>query len=82
MIEIRYEKENNCAGAYDGDKKVGICRYKALPDKWIIDHTATDPEYGGQGIARKLVECVAQNAQLEHVELGATCWYAKKMLNL
>ena len=82
MITIKYEKENDCARAYDGDKAIGICQYEVLPGKWIIDHTSTDPEYGGQGIARKLVECVADNAQHEQVELGATCWYAKKVLGV
>ena len=80
MITIKYEKENNCAAAYDGEKQVGVCQYNAMPDKWIINHTFTDPEYGGQGIARKMVDCVAEQAELAMVKLEATCWYAKKVL--
>ena len=82
MIEIKYEKENNRAAAYDSGKRVGVCHYEDMPGKWIIDHTATDPEYGGQGIARKMVDCVTKQAQLAGVELGATCWYAKKVLGV
>ena len=82
MIEIRYEKEQNCASAVEDGKQIGICQYDVSPGKWVIFHTFTDPEYGGQGIARKMVECVAEQAVLAGVELGATCWYAKKVLHI
>lgn len=82
MIEIRYEQEKNRSAAYDGEKQVGVCQYEVLQDKWVIFHTHTDPEYGGQGIARKLVECVAEQAMQSGVQLGATCWYAKKVLDI
>ena len=36
--------------------------------------------YGGQGIARKMVECVKEAAEAAQVTLEATCWYAKKVL--
>ena len=81
MILIKYEKENNCAAAYDGVKQVGVCQYRAMPDRWVIIHTFTDPEYGGQGIARKMVERVIEQAEMAEVQLEATCWYAKKVLD-
>ena len=81
MITIKYEKENNCVAAYDCERQVGVCQYSAMPDKWVINHTFTDPEYSGQGIARKMVDCVAQQADQAAVKLEATCWYAKKVLN-
>ena len=55
MIEIRFEQEQNQAAAYDGERNVGVCQYQALPERWIINHTFTEPEYGGQGIARNMV---------------------------
>ena len=81
MITIKFEKENNCVAAYDGEKQVGVCQYMELPGKWVINHTYTDPAYGGQGIARKMVECVEEQAGIESVKLEATCWYAKKVLD-
>jgi len=81
MIEIRFEQENNQAAAYDGDRNVGVCQFQALPDRWIINHTFTEPEYGGQGIARNMVECVKEQAERKQVRLEATCWYAKKVLS-
>ena len=82
MVEIRFEESNNCAAAYDGNTQVGICQYKASSGKWVIYHTFTEPEYTGRGIARKMVECISGKAKEIHVELGATCWYAKKILNI
>ena len=32
-------------------------------------------------IAKKLVECVIENAQKQNKKLVADCWYAKKVLN-
>ena len=81
MIEIRFEQEHNQAAAYDGERNVGVCQYQALPDRWIINHTFTEPEYGGQGIARNMVECVKKQAAQRQVRLEATCWYAKKVLS-
>ncbi len=81
MIEIRFEQEQNQAAAYDGDRNVGVCQFQALPDRWIINHTFTEPEYGGQGIARNMVECVKEQAAQRQVRLEATCWYAKKVLS-
>ena len=82
MIDIRFEQENNQAAAYDGGKQIGVCQYQVLPDRWIINHTYTDPEYAGQGIARKMVECVEKQAELAQIKLEATCWYAKKVLHI
>ena len=82
MIDLKYEPENNCVSAYDAGKRIGVCQYEVSPDQWVIYHTFTDPEYGGQGIARQMVELVAEQARKAEVQLGATCWYAKKVLNI
>ena len=81
MINVKYEPEKNCVSAYDDGKQIGVCQYEVQPDQWIIFHTFTDPEYGGQGIARKMVELVAEQARDANVQLGATCWYAQKVLS-
>ncbi len=43
-------------------------------------HTGTDPEYGGQGIAARLVGCVAEAAEKEGVSIDPVCSYAAKWL--
>ena len=42
--------------------------------------TSKKKENEGQGIARKLVECIIENAQKHDKELRAECSYAKKVI--
>ncbi len=66
--------------AYDGDKEVGECNYKATENGWTIYHTGVNPDYQGKGIAKRLVYKVIEEAERNCVELQATCSYAKKVL--
>ena len=78
MIEIKFE--NNMAAAYDEDKKIGECIYLDLGEQWNITHTKVDSSYQGQGIARKLVDCVIENAKIYNIKVVADCSYANKVL--
>ena len=80
MIEIIFEKENNRAVAYDNTIQVGECDFLENQDYWNITHTEINGNYQGQGIARKLVECIIENAKKENKKLIAECSYAKKIL--
>lgn len=46
----------------------------------VVDHTFTDTSLRGRGIARKLVERVADYAREKGLKLRATCPYARKVL--
>lgn len=80
MIEIIFEKENNRAVAYDNTILVGECDFLGTENYWNIIHTEVNNAYQGQGIARKLVECIIENAKKENKKLIAECSYAKKIL--
>ncbi len=80
MIEIIFEKEKNRAVAYDNTIPIGECDFLENQDYWNITHTEVNNEYQGQGIARKLVECIIENAKKENKKLIAECSYAKKIL--
>ena len=82
MVKIKYEPQEHCAAAYDGNRQVGVCQYEVHDNSWCIFHTYTDSSYGGQGIARKMVDLIASEAEASGTELNATCWYAKKILGL
>lgn len=45
-----------------------------------INHTIVDKEYGGQGIAGKLVDEVVNYARENNLKISSTCWYASKRL--
>ena len=80
MIEIKYEKESNRAVAFIDNVEVGECVYEVGDNVWNIIHTEVDSTYRGQGIAKKLVECIIENAKKENKKLIASCSYAKIVL--
>ena len=80
MIEIKFEKENNKSVAYDNNTKIGECVFIEDGEYWNIVHTEVSHLYQGQGIARKLVEKVIENAKIYDKTVVADCSYAKKIL--
>jgi predicted GNAT family acetyltransferase len=82
MIRIAFERENRRSAAYDGEAVIGVCEFEEENWVWTITHTRVQPEYGGRGIARQLVESVRDHAAEEKAELQSTCSYATKVLGL
>ena len=80
MIEIKFEKEQKQSTAYDDNKKIGQCNYIEEENSWNIVHTEVNNSYQGQGIARRLVESIIENAQKYNKNLIANCSYAKKLI--
>ena len=78
MIKINFEE--NKSVAYDDNKQVGECDFIEKGDTWNIIHTEVNDTYQGQGIARKLVECVIENAKKSKKRIKADCSYAKRVL--
>ena len=64
MIEILIE--NNRSIAKDGEKLIGECDYKINGDIWSFYHTFVDPSYGGQGIAKRLLDCALEEAKKDN----------------
>ena len=80
MIEIKFDLNNNKSIAYDENIQIGECDYIESQESWNIIHTEVDKSYQGQGIARKLVEIIIENAKKHNKELIAECSYAKKLI--
>lgn len=80
MIEIKFEKVNNKSVAYDNDMKIGECDFIEVEECWNIIHTEVSDLYQGQGIARRLVESIIENAKKCNKKLIAECSYAKKVI--
>lgn len=66
--------------AYDGEKQVGECDYHISSSGWEIYHTEVDPEYGGKGIAKRLVYKIIEAAERAGAAIIPTCSYAAKVL--
>ena len=80
MVEIKFEKENNKSVAYDNKTEIGECVFIEDGEYWNIVHTEVSSLYQGQGIARKLVEKVIENAKLYDRKIIADCSYAKRII--
>ena len=80
MVEIKFVKEENRAVAYDNEVEIGECEFIEEEDVWNIVHTGVDSKYQGQGIARRLVECIIENAKSNSKTLVADCSYARKVI--
>ena len=81
MIQIKFDKDNNKSIVYDNNAKIGECDFIETEETWNIVHTEVSNLYQGQGIARKLVENIIENAKKYNKKLIADCSYAKKVID-
>ena len=79
MIEVFYEEKNCRSAAYDGEKLVGECDCEENGKIWTAFHTEVDPAYGGQGIAGRLVACVAGAARERGAKIVPQCSYVRRL---
>ena len=80
MTRIEFDIKNNKSIAYDENHIIGVCEYIVQEDAWNIVHTEVDKNYQGQGIARRLVECIVEEANKNRKKLIADCSYAAKII--
>lgn len=80
MIDIKFIKKENRAVAYDNETEIGECKFIESAGTWNIIHTGVNSKYQGQGIARRLVECIIEDSKKHSKNLIAECSYAKKLI--
>ncbi len=78
-INILFEETNNRSVATHEGAEIGESTFSPSEKFWIIDHTYVDEAYGGQGVAKRLVEEIIEQARKEEKKLTATCPYALKL---
>lgn len=81
---VRIEHENNEKNGrfliFEDDKQAGEMTYTwAGKDKFIIDHTFVDSEFGGRGLAKKLVLEAIAYARSNEIKIIPLCPYAKSV---
>ena len=79
-IDVVMEQERCRSAAYKDETLIGECEYRESEGAWCIYHTGVDPDYGGKGIARRLVYKVLEAAEKSGMMVTATCSYAVKVL--
>lgn len=79
---IQCEKKGNSFVALDeNQKEAGNITWFALKDNVIdVDHTYVDDAYRGQGIAKKLLQCVIEMVKADGLTIIPSCSYAAKVL--
>lgn len=81
MIKIEFNIKEKKASAYDNNTEIGICEFLEKNDTWNIIHTYVSRDYQGQGLAKKLVNKVIEEAKINNKILVADCSYAKKVID-
>ena len=66
--------------ALNNDDIIGYCQYKEESNIWSITHTVVKQEFGGRGIAKRLVLAVIEEARKQNKKINPICSYAKKMM--
>ncbi len=79
-VAVAFEEAANRSAAYKEGELIGVCEFSVSEQIWIIDHTGVRPAYGGQGIARRLVEKVIEEARARQIKILPLCSYASKMM--
>ena len=79
-ISIVFEENLNRSVAYKDGNLIGECEFDVCENKWNIVHTGVRPAFEGQGIARKLLNKVVEQARLKNMKIVPICSYAKKVM--
>jgi len=79
-VRIAFEEEACRSAAYRDDVQIGECEFLVSGNLWTLTHTGVRPGFEGQGIARKLVEKVIEEARRRGAVIAPVCSYARKMM--
>ncbi len=80
-VVVKLDSANSRSIAVDKDGKIiGECDYKENDDAITIYHTEVDPKFSGNGIAKRLVYKIFEEADRECKKIVPSCSYAARML--
>ena len=79
-VMVSFDVGNNRSIACIGDRQIGECDFDVTAEGWCIYHTEVDDEYGGKGIAKRLVYAILEQGDRKGVAVKATCSYARKVI--
>ncbi len=66
----------------DDEVQAGLMTYSwAGADKFIIDHTEVNPDFGGQGVGKKMVMEAVDFARNNNLKIIPLCPFAKSVFD-
>ena len=80
QVTVVFEESSRRSAAYKDGKLIGECEFFQSDSTWSIVHTGVRPGNEGQGIARRLVEKIIEEARARQVKINPLCSYAKKLM--
>ena len=80
MEEVKIEFKENKSVALLENNEIGICEFKVTDEGWVIFHTEVDQNYKGQGIAKRLLDAIVNEARNKKIKIIPECSYAKKVM--
>lgn len=81
MEEVKIEFKDNKSVALLANNEIGVCEFKDSDEGWVIFHTEVNPNYKGQGIAKRLLDAIVNEARNRKIKIIPECSYAKKVMN-
>ena len=81
MEEVKIEFKGNKSVALLWNNEIGVCEFKDSDEGWVIFHTEVNPNYKGQGIAKRLLDAIVNEARNRKIKIIPECSYAKKVMN-
>ena len=79
-IIINFNQRESRSIALNEGNIIVYCQYKEENNIWSITHTVVKQEFGGRGIAKRLVLAVIEEARKQNKKINPICSYAKKMM--
>lgn len=79
-IIVNFNQRESRSIALNEGNIIGYCQYKEENNIWSIIHTVVKQEFGGRGIAKRLVIAVIEEARKQNKKINPICSYAKKMM--
>ena len=84
-VQIKITKDGNKGKAYatkDGDTSLAEMTFSITgAGMWIVDHTEVDESLRGQGVGRKMLDLIVEDARKEGIKILPLCPYAKSVFD-
>ena len=79
-IIISFNERESRSMALNNGNIIGYCQYTEQDNVLSITHTVVKQEFGGRGIAKRLVLAIIDEARKQSKKINPICSYAKKMM--
>lgn len=78
---LTHEPDNSRFALYIGDALAAYADYTAHGDLRDFDHTVTDPNFRGKGLAGQVVQFALDATRKEGLKIGTSCSYVEKFVS-